>query len=79
MIQRYFSNAMNGIDNSGVLEDIDAYNCSNPANAITGEVIVKALRQKQKDRLRKARGLALSKKDEHLRQLGRFGDYSPLL
>ncbi|EJI2350910.1 PLxRFG domain-containing protein, partial [Salmonella enterica] len=75
LLQRYFANAMSGDDNSDVLEDIQAYNRSNPTNAITGEVIVKAIRQKQKARLKKERGLALSRKDEHLRALGRFGNY----
>jgi hypothetical protein len=32
---------------------------------------------KQKAKLKKERGLALSRKDEHLRTLGRFGDYEP--
>lgn len=58
---------------------IQAYNRGNPTNAITGEVIVKAIHQKQKARLKKERGLALSRKDEHLRALGRFGNYDPLL
>ncbi|QIP56105.1 hypothetical protein [Hafnia alvei] len=40
---------------------------------------VRAIRQKQQAWLRKERGLALSRKDEHLRALGRFGDYDPLL
>jgi len=79
LLQRYFVNAMNGDDNEDVLEDIRAYNRSNPTNAITGEVIVKAMRQKQKARLKKERGLALSRKDEHLRRLGRFGEYDPIL
>lgn len=79
LLQRYFANAMAGDDNSDVLEDIQAYNRSNPTNAITGEVIVKAIRQKQKARLKKERGLALSRKDEHLRALGRFGNYDPIL
>ncbi|EAN1751237.1 PLxRFG domain-containing protein [Salmonella enterica] len=79
LLQRYFANAMSGDDNSDVLEDIQAYNRSNPTNAITGEVIVKAIRQKQKARLKKERGLALSRKDEHLRALGRFGNYDPIL
>lgn len=79
LLQRYFANAMAGDDNSDVLEDIQAYNRSNPSNAITGEVIVKAIRQKQKARLKKERGLALSRKDEHLRALGRFGNYDPIL
>lgn len=79
LLQRYFANAMAGDDNSDVLEEIQAYNRSNPTNAITGEVIVKAIRQKQKARLKKERGLALSRKDEHLRALGRFGNYDPIL
>lgn len=79
LLQQYFANSMNGDDNSGVLEDIQAYNRGNPTNAITGEVIVKAIRQKQKARLKKERGLALSRKDEHLRALGRFGNYDPIL
>lgn len=79
LLQLYFVNAMAGDDNSDVLEDIQAYNRSNPTNAITGEVIVKTIRQKQKARLKKERGLALSRKDEHLRALGRFGNYEPIL
>lgn len=79
LLQQYFMNSMNGDDNSEVLEDIQAYNRGNPTNAITGEVIVKAIHQKQKARLKKERGLALSRKDEHLRALGRFGNYDPLL
>lgn len=79
LLQQYFANSMNGDDNTDVLEDIQAYNRGNPTNAITGEVIVKAIRQKQKARLKKERGLALSRKDEHLRALGRFGNYDPIL
>lgn len=79
LLQQYFANSMNGDDNSGVLEEIQAYNRGNPTNAITGEVIVKAIRQKQKARLKKESGLALSRKDEHLRALGRFGNYDPIL
>lgn len=79
LLQQYFANSMNGDDNSSVLEDIQAYNRGNPPNAITGEVIVKAIRQKQKARLKKERGLALSRKDEHLRALGRYGNYDPML
>ena len=79
LMQRYFAGTMNDADNSDVLDDIEDYNRSHPSNPITGEMIVRAVRQKQKDRLRKARGLALSKKDESLRALGRFGDYSPPL
>lgn len=79
LLQQYFVNAMNGDDNSDVLNDIQTYNRGNPTNAITGEVIVKAIRQKQKARLKKERGLALSRKDEHLRALGRFGNYDPIL
>lgn len=79
LLQQYFMNSTNGDDNSDVLEDIQAYNRGNPTNAITGEVIVKAIRQKQKARLKKERGLALSRKDEHLRALGRFGNYDPVL
>lgn len=78
LLQRYFANAMRGDDNEGVLEDIQAYNRSNPTNAITGEIILKAMRQKQKARLKKERGLGLSRKDEHLRALGRFGRYEPI-
>jgi hypothetical protein len=55
----------------------DEGNRSNPTNAITGEIILKAMRKKQKARLKKERGLALNRKDEHLRVLGRFGDYEP--
>lgn len=79
LLQRYFANAMRGDDNEGVLDDIQAYNRSNPTNAITGEIILKAMRQKQKARLKKERGLALSRKDEHLRTLGRFGSYDPIM
>ena len=79
LLQRYFANAMSGDDNGDVLEDIQAYNRSNPINAITGEIILKAMRQKQKARLKKERGLALSRKDEHLRTLGRFGSYDPIM
>jgi len=79
LLQQYFMNSTNGDDNSDVLEDIQAYNRGNPTNTITGEVIVKAIRQKQKARLKKERGLALSRKDEHLRTLGRFGNYDPIL
>lgn len=79
LLQRYFANAMRGDDNEGVLEDIQAYNRSNPTKAITGEVILKAMRQKQKARLKKERGLALSRKDEHLRTLGRFGIYDSIM
>lgn len=79
LLQRYFANAMSGDDNEGVLDDIQAYNRSNPTNAITGEIILKAMRQKQKARLKKERGLALSRKDEHLRVLGRFGSYDPVM
>ncbi|MEG0533780.1 MAG: hypothetical protein RR610_21130, partial [Citrobacter sp.] len=50
-----------------------------PTNAITGEIILKAMRQKQKARLKKERGLALGRKDEHLRTLGRFGSDDPVL
>lgn len=57
----------------------DEVNRSNPTNAITGEIILKAMRQKQKARLKKERGLALSRKDEHLRTLGRFGSYESVL
>ncbi|MDE9619863.1 hypothetical protein [Citrobacter portucalensis] len=67
------------IEDGGVLEDIQAYNRSNPTNAITGEIILKSMRQKQKARLKKERGLALSRNDEHLRMLGRFGSYKPIL
>ncbi|HCJ7433590.1 TPA: PLxRFG domain-containing protein [Citrobacter freundii] len=77
LLQRYFANTMRGDDNEGVLDDIQAYNRSNPTNAITGEIILKAMRKKQKARLKKERGLALNRKDEHLRVLGRFGDYEP--
>ncbi len=55
---------------------IQAYIRGNPSNAITGEVTVKAIRQKQKARLKKEGELVLSKKDEHLRALGRFGNYA---
>lgn len=79
LLQRYFENAMRGDDDEGVLEDIQAYNRSNPTNAITGEIILKAMRQKRKARLKKERGLALSRKDEHLRTLGRFGSYGPVM
>lgn len=79
LLQRYFANAMSGDDNGEVLEDIQAYNRSNPTNAITGEIILKTMRQKQKARLKKERGLALSRKDEHLRRLGKFGGYDPIL
>lgn len=79
LLQRYFANAMRGDDNEGVLDDIQAYNHSNPTNAITGEIILKAMGQKQKARLKKERGLALSRKDEHLRTLGRFGSYDPIM
>ncbi|HBG9398460.1 TPA: PLxRFG domain-containing protein [Citrobacter freundii] len=79
LLQRYFANAMRGDDNGEVLEDIQAYNRSNSTNAITGEIILKAMRQKQKARLKKERGLALSRKDEHLRTLGRFGSYDPVM
>lgn len=79
LLQRYFANTMRGDDNEGVLDDIQAYNRSNPTNTITGEVILKAMRQKQKARLKKERGLALSRKDEHLRTLGRFGSYDPVM
>ncbi|WP_410739375.1 PLxRFG domain-containing protein [Citrobacter portucalensis] len=79
LLQRYFANTMRGDDNEGVLDDIQAYNRSNPTNSITGEIILKAMRQKQKARLKKERGLALSRKDEHLRVLGRFGSYDPVM
>ncbi|ORT71133.1 hypothetical protein B6S66_21060 [Citrobacter werkmanii] len=79
LLQRYFANAMSRDDNGEVLEDIQAYNRSNPTNAITGEIILKTMRQKQKARLKKERGLALSRKDEHLRRLGKFGGYDPIL
>lgn len=79
LLQRYFANAMRGDDNEGVLDDIQAYNRSNPTNAITGEIILKAMRQKQKARLKKERGLALSRKEEHLRTLGKFGSYDPIM
>ncbi len=79
LIQSYFSNVMSGSDNSGVLDQITDYNRSNPTNLISGDTLVRAIRQKQQARLRKERGLALSRKDEHLRALGRFGDYDPLL
>ena len=79
LLQRYFANAMRGDGNEGVLEDIQAYNRSNPTNTITGEIILKAMRQKQKARLKKERGLALSRRDEHLRMLGRFGKFETTL
>ena len=79
LLQQYFMNVINGDDNSEVLEDIQAYNRSNPTNPITGDVIMRAIREKQKSRLKKERGLSLSAKDEHLRKLARFGKYEPLL
>lgn len=79
LIQSYFSNVMSSNNNAGTLNDIADYNRSNPTNAISGDTLVRAVREKQRARLRKERGLALSRKDEHLRELGRFGNYDPLL
>lgn len=79
LLQRYFRTVMEKGDTSDILDDIQEFNHANPENGITGESIVKSVRAKQRARVKKQRGVALSRKDEHLRKLGRFGDYSPVL
>lgn len=79
LLQRYFQTVMEKGDTSDILDDIQEFNRANPENGITGESIVKSVRAKQRARAKKQRGVALSRKDEHLRKLGRFGDYSPVL
>ena len=78
LLQRFFNATMNGDDTSDIMDDIQSYNEINPQNAISGEVITRSIREKNKARLKKMRGLALSRKDEHFRSLGRFGDSDPL-
>ncbi|MBJ3591164.1 hypothetical protein JGC56_08390 [Salmonella enterica subsp. enterica serovar Saintpaul] len=75
LLQRYFQTVMEKGDTSDILDDIQEFNRANPENGITGESIVKSVWAKQRARAKKQRGVALSREDEHLRKLGRFGDY----